>query len=40
MTFGQGKLDEAAAIFLVLFLTIILVDQLSSLVRNRLTNGA
>jgi len=40
MTFGQGKLDEAAAIFLLLFLTIIVVDQLSSLVRNRLTHGA
>lgn len=40
MTFGQGKLDEAAAIFLVLFATIVLVDQLSSLVRNRLTHGA
>lgn len=40
MTFGQGKLDEAAGVFLVLFLTIVVVDQLSSLVRNRLTNGA
>lgn len=40
MTFGQGKLDEAAGVFIVLFLTIVAVDQLSSLVRNRLTNGA
>jgi len=40
MTFGQGKLDEAAGIFLVLFATIVIFDQLSSLVRNRLTYGA
>lgn len=40
MTFGQGRLDTAAGIFLVLFLTIVVVDQLSSLVRHRLTHGA
>ncbi|SOH94467.1 phosphonate transport system permease protein [Monaibacterium marinum] len=40
MTWGQGKFDEAAAIFLLLFLTIVAVDQLSSVVRNRLTHGA
>ncbi|MCB1396471.1 MAG: phosphonate ABC transporter, permease protein PhnE [Rhodobacter sp.] len=40
MTFGQGKLDEAAGIFLVLFATIVIFDQLSSMVRNRLTYGA
>ncbi len=39
MTFGQGKFDEAAAIFLLLFLTIVAVDQLSSVWRNRLTYG-
>lgn len=39
MTFGQGKLDEASGIFIVLFLTIVVFDQLSSLVRNRLVNG-
>lgn len=39
MTFGQGKLDEAAGIFLVLFLTIVFFDQISSLVRNHLTHG-
>ncbi|KPQ06125.1 MAG: phosphonate ABC transporter, permease protein PhnE [Rhodobacteraceae bacterium HLUCCA12] len=39
MTFGQGKLDEAAGIFLVLFVTIVAFDQLSSLIRNRLTYG-
>lgn len=40
MTFGQGKLDEAAGIFIVLFLTIVVIDQVSTLVRNRLTYGA
>lgn len=40
MSWGQGKFDEAAAIFLLLFLTIIVVDQLSSALRNRLTHGA
>ena len=39
MTFGQGKFDEAAGIFLMLFATIIGVDQLSSFLRNRLTQG-
>jgi phosphonate transport system permease protein len=39
MTFGQGKFDEAAAIFVLLFLTIVAVDQLSSAWRNRLTHG-
>ena len=40
MSWGQGKFDQAAAIFLLLFATIVLFDQLSSLVRNRLTRGA
>jgi len=40
MSWGVGKYDEAAAIFLLLFGTIVLVDQLSSLLRNRLTHGA
>lgn len=39
MTFGQGKFDAAAAIFLMLFATIIVVDQMSSALRNRLTEG-
>ena len=39
MTFGQGKFDEAAAIFLMLFATIVLVDQISSWMRNALTEG-
>jgi len=40
MTWGQGKFDEAAAIFILLFGTIVLFDQLSSHYRNLLTNGA
>lgn len=40
MTFGQGKFDQAAAIFLLLFMTIVVVDQISGLARNRLTHGA
>jgi phosphonate transport system permease protein len=39
MTFGMGKFDEAAAIFVLLFLTIVAVDQISSHFRNRLTQG-
>lgn len=34
---GQGAGDETAAIFLLLFLTIVAVDQLSSFLRLRLT---
>lgn len=39
MSWGQGKFDEAAAIFLLLFGAIVVVDQVSSLARNRLTHG-
>lgn len=39
MSWGQGKFDEAAAIFLLLFATIIVVDQVSSAMRHRLTHG-
>jgi len=38
MSWGQGKFDEAAAIFLLLFGTIVVFDQLSSHVRNTLTH--
>jgi phosphonate transport system permease protein len=36
MTFGQGRFDEAAAIFILLFITIVIVDQISSALRARL----
>ena len=35
MSWGQGKFDEAAAIFILLFLTIVFYDQLSGYVRDR-----
>jgi phosphonate transport system permease protein len=34
MSWGQGKFDEAAAIFILLFLTIVVFDQLSGHVRH------
>ncbi|QDY71425.1 phosphonate ABC transporter, permease protein PhnE [Qingshengfaniella alkalisoli] len=39
MSWGQGKFDDAAAIFILLFLTIVVVDQFSSRARHRLING-
>ena len=39
MSWGPGRFDEAAAIFVLLFATIVLVDQISSRYRNRLTEG-
>ena len=40
MSWGQGKYDEAAAIFILLFAAIVAFDQLSSHVRERLVKGA
>ncbi|MCA8884527.1 MAG: phosphonate ABC transporter, permease protein PhnE [Rhodobacteraceae bacterium] len=39
ISWGQGRYDDAAAIFLLLFLTIVAVDQLSGHLRHRLTHG-
>ncbi|MFN3661604.1 phosphonate ABC transporter, permease protein PhnE [Yoonia sp.] len=39
MTFGTGRFDLAAAIFVLLFLTIVFFDQLSSHYRNKLVKG-
>lgn len=39
MSWGQGRYDEAAAIFILLFLTIVAIDQLSSYARHKLTGG-
>ncbi len=39
MSWGKGRYDEVAAIFILLLGTIILVDQLSSYYRNRLVRG-
>jgi len=40
MSWGKGRYDEVAAIFALLLATIIVVDQLSSLYRNRLVRGS
>jgi phosphonate transport system permease protein len=39
MSWGPGRFDEAAAIFILLFGTIVFFDQMSSSYRNRLTEG-
>lgn len=39
MSWGLGKFDEAAAIFILLFGAIVFFDQISSYYRNRLTHG-
>ena len=36
MSWGQGKYDEAAALFILLFGTIVFFDQLSSYIRNHI----
>ncbi|KUP94428.1 phosphonate ABC transporter, permease protein PhnE [Tritonibacter horizontis] len=39
MSWGQGRYDEAAAIFILLFASIVVVDQISGAMRDRLTHG-
>lgn len=39
MQWGQGRYDQVVAIFIVLFLTIVAVDQISDYFRNRLVKG-
>ncbi|MFN3281814.1 MAG: phosphonate ABC transporter, permease protein PhnE [Tabrizicola sp.] len=39
MQWGQGRYDEVVAIFLLLFLTIVLIDQLSDHYRHKLVRG-
>ncbi len=39
MSWGPGRFDEAAAIFVLLFGTIVFFDQVSSRYRNRMTEG-
>jgi phosphonate transport system permease protein len=39
MQWGQGKYDQVVAIFLLLFLTITVIDRLSDHSRNRLVKG-
>ena len=40
MSWGQGRFAEAAAIFILLFATIVVVDQIGGAIRERLTKGA
>lgn len=39
MSWGKGRFDQAAAIFILLFVTIVVVDHFSSVYRDRLTKG-
>lgn len=39
ISWGTGRYDQAAAIFILLFLTIVAIDQISSHYRNRLVRG-
>lgn len=39
ISWGQGKYDSAVAVFLLLIVTIVTVDQLSSSMRHRLSEG-
>ncbi len=39
ISWGQGKYDEAGAMFILLFLTIVFFDQLSSHYRDKLAHG-
>ncbi|MEI6099354.1 MAG: phosphonate ABC transporter, permease protein PhnE [Alphaproteobacteria bacterium] len=39
MQWGQGRYDEVVAIFLLLFITIVVVDSLSDRLRLKLTKG-
>ncbi len=40
MQWGQGRYDEVVAIFILLFLTIVMIDRASDTLRTRLTKGA
>jgi phosphonate transport system permease protein len=39
MQWGGGKYDQVVAIFALLFLTIVVIDQASDYARNRLVKG-
>jgi phosphonate transport system permease protein len=40
MQWGQGRYDDVVAIFLLLFLTIVVIDQVSDHYRHRLVKGS
>jgi phosphonate transport system permease protein len=39
MQWGQGRYDEVVAIFILLFATIVLIDQMSNRLRDRIVKG-
>ena len=39
MQWGQGRYDQVVAIFILLFLTIFVIDRVSDHYRNRLVKG-
>jgi phosphonate transport system permease protein len=39
MQWGQGRYDEVVAIFLLLFATIVVIDQISNRLRDRIVKG-
>ncbi len=39
ISWGKGRYDEAAAVFILLFVTIVAIDQVSSRYRNMLVKG-
>ena len=39
MQWGQGRYDHVVAIFLLLFMTIVAIDQVSDRLRHRLVKG-
>lgn len=40
LQWGQGQYDQVVAVFALLFLTIVTIDQISGALRHRLTTGA
>lgn len=40
LQWGQGRYDQVVAVFLLLFLSIVLLDRTSDALRRRLTEGA
>lgn len=40
MQWGQGRYDEVVAIFLLLFATIVVIDQMSNRLRDRIVKGS
>ena len=39
MQWGQGRYDEVVAIFALLFVTIVVIDQISDRYRQKLATG-